>query len=121
MKFKKHVLDLIKVKVLSYLGHKPQLFRATDTRIKAGQVYDNYGWLLKAVPLTDEDREEIQKLRDNPEDAAIETPKGFAVYAPDPRCAICPLFLEGIPCRMESFDCMEVKYEIIKKPSHHGY
>lgn len=119
MKLKKHLFDLIKVNILSRLGHKPELLRQAPT-VEVGKVYRLYGNLVKAVPLTDEDRDIIKIFREHPEQAIVTTPEGNAIEAPDARCAICPLFIEGIVCRNECQECENIKYIIIKKQSNNG-
>lgn len=119
MKLKKHLFDLLKVSILSRLGHKPELLRHVES-VEVGKVYNLYGNLVKAMKLTDEDRKLIQFYQNNPDQAVVCTEKGNRVEAPDPRCTICPLFIEGIVCRNDCAECNDIKYIIIKKQSHHG-
>ncbi len=92
---------LIKFWFMRKFGYQPERIRQAEIII-AGRIYDNFGHFVRAVPLTEAERDVVKV-------------SGYKYP-----CVVCDLFIQGIPCplinRLPSGEevCEKHKYEIIK-------
>ena len=134
--------DLIWLRIRQYFKHPVENIRQADP-IKPGRLYENYGYICKAVPFTD--REQVQVMQDEnaygmhlDAEMLLEVVKGLDIRNKDEidrlkkeaaeasttpaACKFCDFAKYGIPCpiynRLKdgSTVCDTHKYIILKRP-----
>lgn len=97
----KKKIILIKFWLMRKFGYQPERIRQAE-QVVPGRIYDNFGHFIRAVPVTEQEREVIKV-------------SGY-VYP----CVVCDLYIQGLPCPLVNKlpngeeVCKNHKYEIIK-------
>lgn len=136
-------LDLIWLRIRQYFKHPVENIRQANP-IKPGRLYENYGYICKAVPYTD--KEQLMVNGDNraygmqlDADMLLEVVKGVGIRNKEAvgriqneaaeasttpvSCQLCDFARMGIPCPIYnlladgSTVCDTHKYVILKRPS----
>lgn len=108
MKLKKHLWQIIKTKILIFLGHYPENLRQAFP-IEKNRVYNNFGYWILVEGMTEEEKEHIHYLEDHPEEITVR-------HASCARCSLCEMFHAGIPCPVnDEGACSYYKFTIIKR------
>lgn len=123
MKIKPHLKDRLILAVMSYFGHKPERIR--QAQIIPGKYYNNFSYICKAVPISQQEHYERQvlicRMLENHENRMPYDREQTLYEQIKSGCDTCP-FNEQLPCPLNlslpdgSKICHSHKFIIIKKP-----